>query len=125
MELNESTGMFAAMGGAGIFTLIIWLFSIIVGWKIFTKAHKPGWAILIPIYNVIVYIEIIGKPWWWLFLVLFPPLSFVFAIWATNLLSKSFDKGVGFTIGLIFLPIIFYPILAFGDAKYVGSHVTY
>jgi len=37
-----------------------------------------------------------------------------------NLLSKSFGKDVGFTIGLILLPVIFYPILAFGDAKYIG-----
>jgi len=35
-------------------------------------------------------------------------------------LSVSFGKGVGFTIGLLLLSIIFYPMLAFGDAQYLG-----
>jgi hypothetical protein len=87
-------------------------------WVIFTKAGKPGWASLIPIYNIIVLLEIVGKPWWWIFLVLILP--FIFGIWMLNLLSKSFGKGVGYTLGLLFLGFIFFPILAFGDAKYTG-----
>lgn len=35
-------------------------------------------------------------------------------------LSLSFGKGVGFTIGLLILGVIFYPILGFGDAEYQG-----
>lgn len=87
-------------------------------WVIFTKAGKPGWAAIIPIYNIIVLLEIVGKPLWWIILVIILP--FIFGIWMLNLLSKSFGKGVGFTIGLIFLGFIFFPILAFGDAKYNG-----
>ena len=93
---------------------------IISQWKIFTKADKPGWASLIPIYNGLVLLQIIGKPWWWLLLFLIPFVNLIFAIWATNLLSKSFGKDEGFTIGLILLPIIFLPILGLGSAKYSG-----
>ena len=93
---------------------------IISQWKIFTKANKPGWASLIPIYNGLVLLQIIGKPWWWLLLFLIPFVNLIFAIWATNLLSKSFGKDEGFTIGLILLPIIFLPILGLGSAKYSG-----
>ncbi len=89
-------------------------------WKIFTKANKPGWASIIPIYSGLVLLEIIGKPWWWLLLFFVPLVNIVFAVWAANLLSKSFGKSEGFTIGLIFLPFIFYPILGLGDAKYLG-----
>lgn len=103
-----------------IFYVALIVLMIASMWIIFTKAGKPGWAILIPIYNVLVMLQIVGKPWWWLLLFLIPVVNFVFAIWFINLLSKSFGKGVGFTIGLILLSIIFYPILAFGDAKYVG-----
>tara|TARA_Y100000739_G_scaffold102570_1_gene87803 strand:- start:102 stop:449 length:348 start_codon:yes stop_codon:yes gene_type:complete len=99
----------------GIIILII-----ISQWKIFTKANKPGWASLIPIYNGLVLLQIIGKPWWWLLLFLIPIVNLVFAIWMTNLLSKSFGKDEGFTIGLILLPIIFLPILGLGSAKYSG-----
>jgi hypothetical protein len=89
-------------------------------WKIYTKAQKPGWAVLIPIYNIIVLLEIIGKPWWWLLLMLIPFVNIIFAIWMVNLLSKSFGHGEGFTIGLILLSFIFYPILGLGDSKYIG-----
>jgi hypothetical protein len=89
-------------------------------WAIFTKAGKPGWAALIPIYNLIVLLEIVGKPWWWLLLMVIPLVNVVFAVWTYNLLSKSFGKSEGFTVGLILLSIIFLPILAFGDAQYQG-----
>lgn len=97
---------------------------IVSQWKIYSKAGKPGWACLIPIYNIIVLLEIIGKPWWWLFLFLIPIVNIVFAIWTINLLSKSFGKSEGFTIGLILLPFIFFPILGLGDAKYNGPTGT-
>jgi hypothetical protein len=89
-------------------------------WAIFAKAGKPGWAALIPIYNLIVLLEIVGKPWWWLLLMLIPLVNVVFAVWTYNLLSKSFGKSEGFTAGLILLSFIFLPILAFGDARYQG-----
>ncbi len=89
-------------------------------WVIFTKAGKPGWASIIPIYNFWVQLEIIGKPWWWILLLLIPFVNIVIGVWAINLLSKSFGKTEGFTVGLIFLPFIFYPILAFGEATYSG-----
>ena len=102
-----------------IYVLIIALL-IVSQWKIYLKADKPGWACIIPIYNIIVLLEIVGKPWWWLLLLLIPLVNVVFLIWMTNLLSKSFGKSEGFTIGLILLPFIFYPILGLGEAKYNG-----
>ena len=56
----------------------------------------------------------------WFILFLIPYLNFIFIIWAFNLTSKSFGKGVGFTLGLLFLPVIFFPILGFGSSKYIG-----
>ena len=100
--------------------IAIILLLIISQWKLFTKANKPGWASLIPIYNGLVLLQIVGKPWWWLLLFLIPFVNLIFAIWMTNLLSKSFGKDEGFTIGLILLPIIFLPILGLGSAKYSG-----
>jgi len=103
-----------------IFYLAIIILLIASLWKIFTKANKPGWACLIPIYNYIVLLEIIGKPWWWLLLFCIPIANVVFGIWATNLLSKSFGKTEGFTVGLLLLSIIFIPILGLGSAQYNG-----
>lgn len=103
-----------------IFYLALIGFSIAVQWKIFTKANEPGWACLIPIYNILVMLKIIGKPWWWLIMLLIPGVNLIFGIWAANMLSKSFGKDESFTIGLVLLNIIFLAILAFGDAVYQG-----
>ncbi len=89
-------------------------------WRIYTKAGKPGWAAIIPFYNIIVLLEIVGRPWWWLLLLFVPLLNLVIAIIVYIDLAKSFGKGVGFAIGLLLLSFIFFPILAFGDATYQG-----
>lgn len=106
---------------AALFYLAIIALFIVSAWKINTKAEKPGWACIIPIYSALITLEIIGKPWWWILLIIFlPGINLIWLIWMTNLLSKSFGKGTGFTLGLIFLSFIFYPILGLGDAKYIG-----
>ncbi len=108
------------VGGIIIYLLVIIFLIIVPMWIIYTKAGQPGWAILIPIYNILVLLKIVGKPWWWLLLFLIPIVNYVFLIWTINLLSKSFGKNVGFTLGLLFLGPIFYPILGYGKAQYVG-----
>jgi len=104
--------------------MIIWLAVVILliasMWKIFTKAGQPGWASLIPIYNIYVWCKIVGRPGWWVLLFFIPFVNFVIAIILGIDLAKSFGKGVGFGIGIILLGIIFLPILAFSGATYQG-----
>ena len=97
-----------------VYTILI----IAAWWKIFSKAGQPGWAAIIPIYNWIVWCKIVGRPAWWVLLLLicFP----IFFIILSIDLAKSFGKGVGFAIGLILLSVIFFPILGFGSATYQG-----
>jgi hypothetical protein len=87
-------------------------------WKIFSKAGQPGWAAIIPIYNWIVWCKIVGRPAWWVLLLLIC-LPIFYIILCIDL-AKSFGKGVGFAIGLILLSIVFFPILGFGSATYQG-----
>ena len=122
METYDSvpSGM-AAMGtGILIFYLVILVLMIASMWKIFTKAGKPGWAAIIPIYNFIVLLEIVGKPIWWILLLIIPFVNFIILIIITHRLSISFGQGVGTTILLIILPFIGYPMLGFGSASYSG-----
>jgi hypothetical protein len=88
-------------------------------WKLFTKANWPGWASIIPIYNLYVIFRIAGKSGWLLILMLVPFVNFIVLIIVELAFAKRFGKGVGFGLGLIFLGFVFYPILAFGDAKYI------
>jgi hypothetical protein len=105
-----------------ICSLAISIFMIVAQWKVFVKAGQPGWACIIPIYNTYIMLKIGGKPWWWLLLLLIPGVNIIFAIWIINMISKSFGKDEGFTVGLVLLGIIFWPILGFGSAKYLGPY---
>jgi len=87
-------------------------------WIVYRKAGKHGWAVIIPIYNLFVLLEITNRPAWWIFLMFIPFVNIIIAIIVFNDLAKSFGKGIGFTIGLLFLSFIFLPILAFGKSKY-------
>jgi hypothetical protein len=98
------------------------LLALIAGaWKVFVKAGQPGWAVLIPIYNVFVLCKIAGKPGWWVILFFIPIANFVVQILVSIALAEKFGKGTGFGLGLAFLNAIFYPILGFGDAQYQGG----
>jgi hypothetical protein len=103
------TALFALM-------ILIW----VAFWKIFTKAGEAGWKALIPIYNVIVLLRIVGRPWWWLLLYFVPIVGLVLLIIVIHDLSTSFGHGAGFTVGLLLLPPVFVLILAFGDSTYRG-----
>ncbi len=94
---------------------------IIAGlWQTFTKAGQPGWAAIIPIYNVYILLKIAARPWWWLLLLLIPLVNIVIAFVVAIDVAKSFGKGAGFGIGLALLGFIFYPILGFGSATYTA-----
>ena len=118
----------AALAVFGGFWLISFLFSLILIaglWKVFSKAGKPGWAAIIPIYNIIVMLEITGKPLWWIFLFFIPVVNFIaplivmILVYAT--LAERFGKGAGTIIGLILVPFIFIPILGFGSSTYQAT----
>jgi hypothetical protein len=112
-------------GGAGMGVFLAAYIALIVlllasMWKIFTKAGKPGWASLVPIYNGIVLLEIVGRPIWWILLMLIPFVNIVVTIIVLVDLAKAFGKGTGFALLMMFLPFIGYPILAFTDTQYKG-----
>jgi len=89
-------------------------------WKAFEKAGKPGWAAIIPIYNTIVMLEIADRPLWWILLLFIPIVNIVIAIIVSIDIAKGFGQGAGFGVGLALLGFIFWPILGFGNAQYVG-----
>jgi uncharacterized membrane protein YoaK (UPF0700 family) len=112
----------AAAGGAfmSLVYFVLGVVAIAGMWKTFAKAGKPGWAAIIPIYNIIVLFQIIGRPLWWILLLFIPIVNIIVLIVASIDMAKSFGKGTGFGIGLALLGFIFYPMLGFGDAQYQG-----
>ena len=108
-------------GGAGVLIVMLVYLGIIVAviagmWKMFTKAGEPGWAVIVPIYSVIVFGKIAGRSTGWsILLLLIIPVGWFIVPFD---IAKKFGKSTGFGVGLLFLGFIFYPILGFGDAKY-------
>jgi hypothetical protein len=114
-------------GGGGAAALLVPLLSlafavvVIAGmWKAFEKAGEPGWAALIPIYNLYKVIEISDNEWWWLILFFLPVINFIALLKINIDLAKTFGQGLGFGLGLAFLSFIFWPLLGFGDYEYTG-----
>ncbi len=104
-----------------ILSLVIAVVMIAAMWKVFTKAGQPGWASIIPIYNLYILCKIAGRPGWWLLLMLIPFVNFIIAIILCIDVAKNFGKGAGFGVGLALLGVIFWPILGFGSATYQGG----
>lgn len=118
-----------------IFILAIAIVTIIGMWKVFTKAGQEGWKSIIPVYNLYILCKIVGVNPWWILIVflsgivgLIPIIGWLveiavyvyFGILLAKSTANSFGKDTGFAVGLYFLSTIFFCILGFGSAKYVG-----
>ena len=114
----------AAAGAAATLGLVVGVIAYVVGalglMGVFAKAGKPGWAAFVPIYNLIVLLEVVGRPLWWFILFLIPGVNVVAMIIVMNDLSKSFGHEVGFTVGLVLLTVVFTWILWLGSSTYRG-----
>ena len=107
---------------------IIWLavavLSIAGLWAVFVKGGEEGWKAIIPIWNTLIILKLVGREWWWIILLIIPIVGIICWIIVANDLSKSFAQGVGTTVGLVLLPPIFFIILGFGSAEYQGPAAT-
>ena len=112
LDAADDNGLFLAI------YLALWSLTAAGLWATFVKAGRRGWTSIIPLVNVVVFARVAGKSAWWTLLLLVPGINLFFAWWMTNRLAKSFGKGMGFGLGLVFLPFIFFPRLGFGAAKY-------
>jgi hypothetical protein len=124
--VSTSSGLTGAIAAMGLF---FWILSMALGilkivslWKIFKKAGKPGWASIVPIYNIYIMCEIAEKEWWYILLLCVPFVNIYAIIVLYNGMAKKFGKGGGFVVGMILLPVVFFPMLAFGkDATVVNN----
>jgi hypothetical protein len=114
-------GVFAMMGTMMLFMLAIAVVVIIGFWKVFEKAGQPGWAAIVPIYNAIILLKIIGRPAWWVLLMMIPFVNIVILLMVSLDVAKAFGQSQVFGIVLLFLlGGIGYLVLGFGSARYLG-----
>ena len=109
------------MNGVLWFLYIAAIVAFVAGlWMVFTKAGEDGWKSIIPIWNVLILLKIVGREWWWIILMLIPIVGFIVWIIVALDLAKSYGRGTGFGIGLIIFPYIWTIILGFGSDTYKG-----
>lgn len=106
-----------------ILAIVFAVFIIVAEWKLFSKANQPGWAIFIPIYNILVLLKVAKMSWWNILLLLIPIVNIVITFMVYINIAKNYGKDAGFGVGMVFLPIIFIPVIAFGNAVYVDNRV--
>ena len=116
--------------GAGVVGVILLILGILIGlayivllivswWRIYTKAGRPGWANLIPVYGAIEFFNVAwGNGAYFLFMLL-PVINVLVFIITIQKLSESFGRGIGYTLGMFLLPGIFIPILGLGKDKHI------
>jgi hypothetical protein len=117
-DIPYDTGGMVFGGAFMMFLLFIVILTVAGMWKMFAKAGQPGWAAIVPFYNMIILAKMAGKPAWWFILMLIPFVSFIIWIIIALEITKRFGRGTGTAIGLILLPPIFVCVLGFGSAQY-------
>jgi hypothetical protein len=133
MDTNFSDSISGAGAGVMFLLMIAFYVLIVIGlWKTFEKAGHPGWAAIIPFYNIYIWVQIAGRPIWWFWVILVGALLgwipivgwiLIIAIWVMSLflaldVAKNFGQGTGFGILLWLFSGIMYLVLGFGDYQY-------
>ncbi len=118
MELRDLVPIIVVTSIVGVVVVVI------AGlWRVYEKAGEPGWKVLVPIYNSVVLLRIVGMSGWWVLPLLIPYVGIVVSIILSIIvfikLARAFGKGGGFAMGLILLGFVFIPILGFGSATYL------
>ena len=116
--LAVDSGLVGAYVAFGIVGYLVVAFAY---FGVFRKADQPGWAAFVPIVNILFLLKVVGRPWWWLLLILFVPcIGWIFLLVAEYDLAQVFGHGFGFWLGIVFLPFIFLYILGYSRAEYLG-----
>src|SRR5689334_12229068 len=99
LQDNPGAGAALAVGGTMmLFFLAIAVVAIIGVWKVFTKAGQPGWAAIVPIYNLYILLQIAGRPAWWILLMLIPFVNLVISIMIAMDVAKAFGQSAAWGI---------------------------
>jgi len=119
LQLDAAGGRLALAAQA--LSLIVAVLGVAALREILIKAGRPGWAALVPVYDLVELLRVAGRPWWWLFLLLVPVANAVPFLFLCFDLARAFGRGRLFALGLLVLAPAFQLILAYGGGRYVGA----
>ena len=101
-------------------SFVMYIIFMIAAWNIFEKAGEAGWKAIIPIWNLYILFKITWGIGLLFLLMLIPVVGTIVALITSYKLAKVLGHGIGYTLGLIFFPWLFWLILGFGSSEYQG-----
>jgi len=77
-------------------------------WKLYIKAGRQAWEAFVPVYNAVILMKIINRPWWWTILLFVPIVNLIMfpVIWVETI--RSFGKHTKADTWLAILTLGFY-----------------
>lgn len=106
-----------------VYLVFLLIFEVVVWGKLISKAGKPWWYVLIPFYGVYIQCKMVFGIGWLFLIFLIPYVNFIFLLVFHFCSGNAFGKSTGFKVGLLLLPIVFLPIMAFDSSEYQGEEV--
>lgn len=75
-----------------ILFFVIQLLHGLATFKLYVKAGRQAWEAFVPVYNAVILMKIINRPWWWTILLFLPIVNLIMfpVIWVE--ISRSFGK---------------------------------
>jgi len=104
-----------------IFFLVVQVIHFAGTWKLYQKAGRKAWEALIPIYNAVILMKIINRPWWWVILLFIPIVNLIMfpVIWVETLRSFGKNSTADTWLGILTLGFYIYYVNYTQDVKHI------
>ncbi len=104
-----------------IFFLVIQVLHGLATWKLYKKADRQAWEAFVPVYNAVILMKIINRPWWWTILLFLPIVNLILfpVVWVE--IARSYGKNSALDTFLAIFTFGFYSFYL----NYVATDVTH
>ncbi len=104
-----------------LFFLLVQVIHFLGTWKLYKKAGKKPWEAAVPVYNAVILMKIINRPWWWVILLFIPVVNLIIipVIWVETIRSFGRNSTTDTFLVLITLGFYIYYINYLTDVKYI------
>ncbi|MBT8263049.1 MAG: signal peptidase I [Bacteroidia bacterium] len=103
--------------------LIIQVIHFLGTWKLYIKAGRKAWEAAVPIYNAVILMKIINRPWWWTILLFIPIVNLIMfpVIWVETIRSFGRNNATDTALVLITLGLYIYYISYTQEVSYIDD----
>lgn len=106
-----------------VFILSIQVIHFLGTWKLYVKAGRQAWEAAVPVYNAVVLMKIINRPWWWTILLFVPIVNLIMfpVVWVETLRSFGRNNATDTFLVLITFGLFIYYINYTQDVTYIAD----